>query len=66
MTWNIVAAKNFDWKERARLQLRWDMFNAFNHPGFNNPNTNITSGNFGLVTSAGQARTILLAARIDF
>ena len=29
------------------------MFNAFNRVNFNNPNTNIQSGSFGLVTTAG-------------
>ena len=67
VTWNIVGAKNFDLvKERARLQVRWEMFNAFNRPNFNSPNTNVTAGNFGLVTGASNARNILLGARIDF
>lgn len=51
--------------ERARVQLRYEMFNAFNHSNFNNPSTNITAGNFGLVTGAGKARNMLLGARID-
>jgi hypothetical protein len=66
-TWNITAAKNIVLiRERARLQLRYELFNALNHPNFNNPSTNITAGNFGLVTGAGNARNMLLGARIDF
>ncbi len=36
--WNIGLHKN--WKlanERAAFQFRWEMFNAFNRPNFNNP-----------------------------
>jgi hypothetical protein len=42
------------------------MFNAFNRPNFNNPNLNIQSGAFGLVTTAGSGRTMLFGGRIDF
>jgi hypothetical protein len=41
------------------------MFNAFNRANFN-PNTNITSGNFGLVTAAGNARAMLFGLRLDY
>jgi hypothetical protein len=66
-TWNTVLAKNFPIaSERARLQFRWEMFNAFNRANFSNPNTNITSGNFGLVTAAGNARAMLFGLRLDY
>ena len=65
-TWNMAVVKNFLIKERARFQFRWEMFNAFNRPNFNNPNTNISSGNFGLVTSAGDARAMLFGLRLDY
>lgn len=32
--WNIVLAKNFMIKESARVQFRWEMFNAFNRANF--------------------------------
>ena len=65
--WNVGVHKN--WllaAERAKLQFRWEMFNAFNRVNFNNPNTNIQSGSFGLVTSAGAARSMLFGLRLDF
>jgi hypothetical protein len=64
--WNLVVSKNFPVKERARFQFRWEMFNAFNRPNFNNPNTNINSGNFGVVTGAGSARAMLFGLRLDY
>jgi hypothetical protein len=67
MSWNMTAAKGFYlFSDRARFQLRGEFFNAFNHPNFNGPNTNITSSSFGLVTSVGNARTIQLTGRFDF
>ncbi|MCW5983499.1 MAG: carboxypeptidase regulatory-like domain-containing protein [Bryobacteraceae bacterium] len=66
VVWNTVLSKNFYFAERARMQFRWEAFNAFNRPNFNNPNTNIGSGAFGLVTSAGSARAMLFGLRLDY
>jgi hypothetical protein len=65
-TWNILLAKNFAIAERARLQFRWETYNAFNRPNFSNPGMNITSGNFGLVTSAAAGRSMLFGMRLDY
>ncbi len=65
--WNMGIHKNWMLAaERAKLQFRWEMFNAFNRVNFNNPNTNIQSGSFGLVTSSGAARAMLFGLRLDF
>ena len=66
-TWNMGIHKN--WRvfgERAQVQFRWEMHNAFNRANFNNPDLNIQSGSFGLVTSAGSGRAMLFGARLDF
>lgn len=44
-------SKNFPFKERYRIQFRWEMFNAFNRATFDPPNTSVTSGAFGRITS---------------
>lgn len=64
--WNIGVHKNWLLAESANLQFRWEMFNAFNRVNFNNPNTNIQSGSFGLVTTSGAARSMLFGLRLDF
>jgi len=66
MTWNMGVHKNWNIKERAQMQFRWELFNAFNRPNFSNPTTNIQSGSFGLVTSAGSGRSMLFGLRLDY
>ncbi len=67
MVWNAGVHKN--WKfaaERAMMQFRWELFNAFNRANFNNPATNIQGGDFGLVTTAGAGRSMLFGLRLEF
>lgn len=64
--WNIVLAKNFMITENARVQFRWEMFNAFNRANFGNPSTNISGGDFGLVGGADTGRAMLFGLRIDY
>jgi hypothetical protein len=66
-TWNFVVGKNFRLpSERARLQFRWEMFNALNRANFSNPSTSISGGSFGLVTSAGSGRSMLFGLRLEY
>jgi hypothetical protein len=48
-TMDVAIAKNWTIIEGLRLQFRWEMFNALNHPSFNNPDSNVQDGNFGKV-----------------
>lgn len=67
IVWNAGVHKNWTFAdERARLQFRWEAFNAINRPNFNNPSTSISGGTFGLVTTAGSARSMLFGLRLDF
>ena len=52
--------------EGVRLQIQWELFDAWNHPNFGNGNTNITSGNFGHVSYDGGGRSMWFGGRIDF
>jgi len=77
--WNDVRAsrvndvdaglrKNVQIVEHVRVQLRFDVFNAFNHPRFGAPDTNPSDSTFGRVTASqqNQARSVELGARMSF
>jgi hypothetical protein len=63
---DVSFGKNFTMKERYRFQIRADLFNAFNHTNYGNPDTNAESANFGRITSTAGAREIQLNARFVF
>ena len=52
--------------EEGRLQLRFEFFNAFNHPNFGGPSCNIQSAAFGTVSSALFSRVIQTALKVYF
>jgi hypothetical protein len=49
---DLSAFKRFAFTERYNLEFRFESFNFTNTPKFNNPSGDITSPNFGRVTSA--------------
>lgn len=51
---------------RARLELRWEVFNAFNRANFGNGDSDISSGSFGRTSDGGPARSMAFGARVDF
>ena len=54
------------WNESSAMEFRADMFNAFNHAEFLNPNTTITSGTFGQISSTYDPRIVQFALRFQF
>ena len=58
--------KEFNIKERAKLQTRLEVFNMTNTPHFQNPDGVATDGTFGQITRAGQMRILQLAAKFIF
>lgn len=69
--WDMNLKKNTAWHGHYNLQLRADVFNAFNHPNFAVPTSSLTSSNYTKVTSIAstpsyQARTIEFAAKFNF
>jgi hypothetical protein len=53
--------------EQGELQTRFEFFNAFNHTRFGNPTSNLTDGNFGIISPpTGNARIIQGALKILF
>jgi Carboxypeptidase regulatory-like domain len=74
---DLALMKNFQIRERFRLQFRWEAFNALNHPIFADPDTNVTDGGFGQITNTKGygneqaffgygARVMQLALKLNF
>jgi hypothetical protein len=66
--WNLdlALAKNLQFSERYRLQVRSDLFNSLNHTNFSAVSTGIEAGNFGRFTATRGARTVQFNARLTF
>ena len=66
---NIDASifKSFTVLEKYRGEFRAEALNLFNHPLFNNPNTNFSSASFGQITTQGNLpRSLQLGLRFSF
>jgi hypothetical protein len=56
--WDMGIHKWWGLGEERRLQFRFEMFNALNHPDFFEPDTNLGDATFGTITSAYPARSV--------
>ena len=54
------------YSERHQLSIRFEAFNALNHPNWNTPNLNVTSSTFGRISGTGAMRQLQLAAKYQF
>jgi hypothetical protein len=63
---DLAVFKNVDLSRGMRLQFRLESFNALNHTQFSGVSTNLTSTNFGVVTSARPARINQLGLKFLF
>jgi len=52
--------------EKHQLSIRFEAFNALNHPNWGIPNLNFSSSTFGRITSTGSMRQLQLAAKYQF
>jgi hypothetical protein len=64
--WDLSIMRNFKFKERYTIQFIGQLFNAFNHPNYNAPNTTIGNINYGRITGAQSSRVTEFALRIFF
>ena len=57
---------NMPYNEKHQLSIRFEAFNALNHPNWNNPNLRYTSSTFGRIGGTGAMRQLQLAAKYQF
>lgn len=62
----VGIQKDFKFAESKLLEFRLEMFNAFNHAQFRNPNGSVANRNFGLVSAARQPRVVQMALKLQF
>jgi len=62
-TWDMGLQKWWNFTETKRLQFRFEMFNALNHPNFFEPDTNLGDANFGTISAAYPARSLQFATK---
>ncbi len=65
---DVGIFKNFLFAEKVKFQLRFEAYNALNHPRFDSPNSDPTSANFGRIgpTEENNPRVIQMAAKLSF
>jgi hypothetical protein len=72
--WDLGVFKIFRIKEFARLQFRWEMYNALNHTQFSavdtgarfDANGNQVNGSFGQFTASRSPRVMQFSLRLTF
>ena len=65
-TMDLAFAKNWTIYEDYRLQFRWELFNALNHPSFANPDNNVADGNYGKITGLGPIAPRVMQGALKF
>jgi hypothetical protein len=65
---DLSVSKNIAIAGSSKLDVRMELFNAFNHPQFANPDVNVTDGkNFGRITGTSvNPRLIQFAMKYSF
>ena len=63
---DLTVAKAFAVHGHTQLQLRFESFNVFNWPQYQNPVLNVVAPNFGQITSVASTRTGQIGVRLTF
>lgn len=63
---DMSFVKKLTISESQNMQLRWEMFNIFNHPNFFNPVTVFNAANFGTISQAQPSRQMQIGLKYAF
>jgi hypothetical protein len=66
VTTDLSMAKNVPVGGNVRLQVRVELFNAFNNVNYGNPGATFGAATFGRISSAGDMRRMQLGAKLIF
>ncbi|MBZ5551448.1 MAG: carboxypeptidase regulatory-like domain-containing protein [Acidobacteriia bacterium] len=64
--WDMSVFKNFNIKEKMKIQFRAESFNTFNHTNWSSIGATLGSSTYGLVTAARDARIIQFGLKFNF
>ena len=64
---DLSLQKAFTVTEKVHLELKWDVFNAFNHTNLQNPNSNVDTSTAGQITGIVDfKRRMQIGAQLTF
>jgi len=63
---DMALSKSIQIRENTKFTVRMDAINILNKKQWGNPNLDVSSNNFGRITSASGERSFTLNARVDF
>ena len=63
---DVSLSREFVFRERLRLEARFEAFNVINHANFSAPNVSLISATFGQITAAGDPRILQFALKLHF
>jgi hypothetical protein len=63
---NLSLSKNFQIRERGKLQFRWEAFNVTNHTNFQLPADTLDKSNAGTIIKANASRVMQVGLRYQF
>jgi outer membrane receptor protein involved in Fe transport len=66
INFDLAVLKNFRFRERYRLQFRWESFNAFNTPQFGPPGNGLGGAGFGISGAGASDREMQFALKLYF
>jgi hypothetical protein len=65
-TSDFSVTKNMRFSKTGKMQLRLEVFNLFNQTNFAAPNATFGNPNFGVISSAGEAREVQFGVKLGF
>lgn len=63
---NVTIARDFKVREKATAQIRWEVYDLFNHHTWSLPSADLSNTQFGKVTNAAGNRTMQVGLKFLF